>query len=319
MNEQRKHKRLVAALSLAVILLMITVFMLGLTFFRLSRVNLFSKNIELSNTWMFERGETDGTANVEECPSFPAAEFSAEYAEMYNTLLDYEAELCQRQAEVNDTLNTMQAAFSSRLLDVPHLNQQEAALPNGCEAVCAVMLLQYNHFSVTAEEFVSAHLPCEPVELRWGCRYGPDPSVSYAGDPHSKRGGFGCFSPVIVKALQSYLPQSHRVVNLTGKTLQEIAVTYIAADIPVAVWVTQDMTPIEKAYQWQSYDKTESFLYPVNQHCMVFCGFDSKYYYFSDPLSEESLVKYPRATAEGIYRSMGQQAVAVFQSDANAP
>ncbi len=312
MNEQRKHKRLVAALSLAVILLMITVIVLGVTVFRLSRVNLFSKNIELSNTWMFDREEADGTANVEEYPYFPAAEINAEYAEMYSTLFDYQADLHQREAEVNDTLKTMQAALSGKLLDVPHLNQQEAALPNGCEAVSATMLLQYHSISMTPEAFVTEHLKCESVQLRWGCRYGPDPSKAYAGDPHSEKGGWGCFAPVIINALNDCLPQDLRAINLTGTSLGELASLYIASDIPVAVWVTQDMTPIEKAYQWQSYDKSETFLYPVNSHCVVLCGSDENYFYFADLLSTESVVRYDRAVVEKSYRSMGMQAVAIL-------
>lgn len=310
---KKGNKRTVVMLSVLSAFLLLCILVLSVIVFRLGRTNLFSKNIVLSDSWLLQnKNQSNDADDVNEFVSVPA-EFAAEYENLFEkkeTLKDY-------QDEVDYSIYMLSNALYSKVISVPHIMQGES-LPNGCEAVSATMLLQYNHFSVTAEEFVSAHLPCEPVRLRWGCRYGPDPSVSYAGDPHSKRGGFGCFAPVIVKALQSYLPQSHRVVNLTGKTLQEIAVTYIAADIPVAVWVTQDMTPIEKAYQWQSYDKTESFLYPVNQHCMVFCGFDREYYYFSDPLSEESLVKYPRATAEEIYRSMGQQAVAVFQSDQNA-
>ncbi len=312
-SPKKGNKRAVILLSVLSAFLVLCILVLSVTVFQLGRTNLFSKNIVLSDSWLLQnKNQSDNAEDADEFVSTPA-EFAAEYGNLFEakeTLQDY-------QHEVDYSIYMLSSAINSKMISVPHIMQGEA-LPNGCEAVSATMLLQYNHFSVTAEEFVSAHLPCEPVELRWGCRYGPDPSVSYAGDPHSKRGGFGCFSPVIVKALQSYLPQTHRVVNLTGKPLQEIAVTYIAADIPVAVWVTQDMTPIEKAYQWQSYDKTESFLYPVNQHCMVFCGFDSKYYYFSDPLSEESIVKYPRETAEMIYRSMGQQAVAVFQSDTSA-
>lgn len=317
MNEQRKHKRLVVVLSLAVILLLVTVAALGLTVFRLSRVNLFSKNIELSNTWMFEQEETGGTAERKEYPSFPAADINEEYAEMYDTLFDYQADLYQKQEAVNDTLKSMQEAFSGRILDVPHLNQQEASLPNGCEAVSAAMLLQYHGISMSPETFVTEHLKCESVKIRWGCRYGPDPSKAYAGDPHSEKGGWGCFAPVIINALNDCLPQDLRAADLTGAALDELASLYVASDVPVAIWVTQDMTPIEKAYQWQSYDKTETFLYPVNSHCVVLCGSDEEYFYVSDPLSAESVVRYERAAVEKSYRSMGMQAVAVVKTEVN--
>ena len=311
MNAQRKFKRLTVALSVAVALLLITVGGLGYTLFRLSKVNLFSKNISLDNTWILEQGETDGVAS--EIPSLPADAVREEYAATYRTVYDGRDAILKQEMEIADTFEKIQAYSGTYILDVPHLNQIQESLPNGCEAVSATMLLQYNGLSITPEAFVSEHLTCEPVKIRWGCRYGPDPSKAYAGDPHSKKGGWGCFSPVIVNALNDCLPKDLKAVSLTGVTLNELAALYVASDIPVAVWVTQDLEPIQNAYQWQSYDKTETFLYPVNQHCMVLCGFDAQNYYFSDPLSEERVVCYDRQTAEKSYRSMGMQAVAVIK------
>lgn len=117
-------------------------------------------------------------------------------------------------------------------------------MPNGCEAVYAATLLQYYGFSVSAEDFVDNYLPCEPVKLRWGCRYGPNPASAYAGNPRASHGGFGCFAPVIVTALKNYLPQGYGVTDLTGLPLNEVVAAYVGTGIPVAVWVTQDMQPL---------------------------------------------------------------------------
>lgn len=298
--------RMQIALSVVSALLILCIAVLSIAFYKLNSVNLFSKNIVLSNASFMNGRDTE--VHVEELPSVPG-DFvpSADYASLYLAQKD----LNMRQNELKNLIDNIQ--FRT-VLSVPHL-QQGDALPNGCEAVCAATLLQYCDFSVTAEEFIDAYLPCEPVKLRWGCRYGPDPSKAYAGNPRQTRGGFGCFAPVIAEALRNCLPQEYIVADLTGKPLSELVITYIGVGIPIAVWVTQDMQPIEKAYQWQSYDKTETFLYPVNQHCMVLCGFDTEKYYFSDPLSNEAVVSYPRETVENCYRSMGMQAVAIFSTE----
>lgn len=308
--EKKKICRMRVAVSVLSVLLIICIGVLGVTVYKLNSVNLFSKNIVLSNAAFI--GTKDEGEQIAELPSLPMDTASEAYAfEDYYRIYSAQRDLTEKQNGLKDLIADVQY---KAILSVPHL-QQGDALPNGCEAVCAATLLQYCGFSVTAEEFVDNYLPCEPVKLRWGCRYGPDPSKAYAGNPRQARGGFGCFAPVITEALKEYLPQDYIVSDLTGKPLSELAITYICAGVPIAVWVTQDMQPIEKAYQWQSYDKSETFLYPVNQHCMVLCGFDTEKYYFSDPLSAEEIVSYPRETVENCYRSMGMQAVAIFSTE----
>lgn len=312
--EKKKICRMRVAVSVLSVLLIICIGVLSVTVYKLNSVNLFSKNIVLSNTAFI--GTKDEGEQVAELPSLPMDTASEAYAfedyyRLYSALYSAQSDLSARQKELNHAIADIRFKI---ILSVPHL-QQGDALPNGCEAVCAATLLQYCGFSVTAEEFVDSYLPCEPVKLRWGCRYGPNPSKAYAGNPRQSRGGFGCFAPAIASALKNYLPQSYVVTDLTGKSLSELAITYIGVGVPIAVWVTQDMQPIEKAYQWQSYDKSETFLYPVNQHCMVLCGFDTEKYYFSDPLSAEEIVSYPRETVENCYRSMGMQAVAIFSTE----
>ncbi len=312
--EKKKIRRMRVAVSVLSVLLIICIGVLSVTVYKLNSVNLFSKNIVLSNAAFI--GAKDAEEQVAELPNLPMETATEAYAfedyyRLYSALYSAQSDLSARQKEINHAIADIR--FKT-ILSVPHL-QQGDALPNGCEAVCAATLLQYCGFTISAEEFVDAYLPCEPVKLRWGCRYGPDPSKAYAGNPRQHRGGFGCFAPVIASALKNYLPQSYVVTDLTGKSLSELAITYIGVGVPIAVWVTQDMQPIEKAYQWQSYDKTETFLYPVNQHCMVLCGFDTECYYFSDPLSSEAIVSYPRETVENCYRSMGMQAVAIFSAE----
>ena len=82
-------------------------------------------------------------------------------------------------------------------------------------------------------------------------------------------------------------------------------------NIPVAVWVTVDMEEVDKIIQWQSNDGEESFLYPANEHCMVFTGCENDKYLFADPLKEEQTTAYASQDAVRAYNEMGMQAVVI--------
>ncbi len=207
-------------------------------------------------------------------------------------------------------------SYFSKKLNVPYVSQ-EGILPNGCEAVSAVMLLKDKGYDVDPVDFVDKYLDCGKVFVRWGCRYGPDPKKQYAGDPKSEKGGWGCFAPVIVDSLSKYMTdKKFYACNLTGTSIASLATDYVAEGTPVAVWCTIGMQEINELYQWQSYDKKQTYLYPVRQHCMVLIGYDSQYYYFLDPYNSNGEVKYPKEQVEYCYNSMGKQAVAILKKTA---
>ena len=225
----------------------------------------------------------------------------SEAAKYINELVGYEA---------------INISLSSKKLDVPYVSQ-EGILPNGCEAVSAVMLLKDKGYNVDPVDFVDKYLDCGKVYVKWGCRYGPDPKKQYAGDPKSEKGGWGCFAPVIVDSLSKYMTdKKFYACNLTGTSIASLATDYVAEGTPVAVWCTIGMQEINEIYQWQSYDKKQTYLYPVRQHCMVLIGYDSQYYYFLDPYNSNGEVKYPKEQVEYCYNSMGKQAVAILKKTA---
>lgn len=203
------------------------------------------------------------------------------------------------------------SSVESIQLNVPHLSQMDYDLPNGCEATAATMLLQYWGLDISPTQFVDDYLPCEQTSIRWGCRYGPNPKQFYAGDPRSENNGWGCFAPVIVTALNRCLPSGYIAKNVSGMSLASLQEQYLAHNIPVAVWVTVDMEEVDKIIQWQSNDGEESFLYPANEHCMVFTGCENDQYYFADPLKEEQATAYATQDAVRAYNEMGMQAVVI--------
>lgn len=203
------------------------------------------------------------------------------------------------------------SSVESIQLNVPHLSQIDYNLPNGCEATAATMLLQYWGVDIDPTQFVDDYLPCEQTSIRWGCRYGPNPKQFYAGDPRSENNGWGCFAPVIVTALNRCLPSGYIAKNVSGMSLASLQEQYLAHNIPVAVWVTVDMEEVDKIIQWQSNDGEESFLYPANEHCMVFTGCENDKYLFADPLKEEQTTAYASQDAVRAYNEMGMQAVVI--------
>lgn len=94
-------------------------------------------------------------------------------------------------------------------------------------------------------------------------------------------------------------------------SLASLQEQYLAHNIPVAVWATVDMEEVDKIIQWQSNDGEESFLYPANEHCMVFTGCENDQYLFADPLKEEQATAYATQDAVRAYNEMGMQAVVI--------
>ena len=83
--------------------------------------------------------------------------------------------------------------------------------------------------------------------------------------------------------------------------------------IPVCIWGTVHMEEIDRLLQWQSEDGKETFLYPANEHCMVFVGYDREKYYFADPYGSAGVAGYPINDCVLAYNSLGSQAVVIMQ------
>lgn len=221
--------------------------------------------------------------------------------------------------EVLDFLDEYESnAVRPRILDAENISQLPE-YPNGCEAVSAVMLLRYAGYDVSKTEFIEDHLEKGEMKIRFGIRFGPDPVEKYAGDPASEKGGWGCFAPAIVNALKSYLSSAgsrlHTPVNVSGAELSVLCESFIDRSIPVAIWITQDYSPVNEVYQWLDYDGNKVYLYPKNQHCVMLMGYDSENYYICDPLKKENCTAVPREDAEISYTSMGSQAVVLISNE----
>ena len=196
------------------------------------------------------------------------------------------------------------------LTNVPKINQLPD-YPNGCEAASATMLLNYFGVKITLKEFIEDYLPIKEIYSKDGSRFGPDPSLFYAGDPSSKENGWGCYEPVIENTLSRILFDKKMnylyVQNLNQKPIKELFYDY-----PVVIWITNDYSEETDFAQWYSYDKTKTYTYSNKTHAVVLVGYDEDFYYIADPLKEEEVTKVDKKILEASYDSLGRQAVTLY-------
>lgn len=299
---QRKLSKWNIALICTAFFFLCTSLFMGYHLVRMYRVNLFSNAIAFPVSVFHRETEEETESTTQDRGVFSLQEIYLEKEYYKSRLETVEQELSFEKGNLIVSI------------DVPHINQNDEGLPNGCEAVSAVILLRYAGYDISTADFVDKYLPMEPVFQRWGFRYGPNPEDAYAGDPRSKKGGWGCFVSVIESALKAVVEDAKSVTDYSGMPLADVARNTLSRGIPVAIWVTQKYSEVDNVYQWQSYDKTETYRYPVGQHCVVLKGYDGEFYYIDDPLKDEE-VKIEKAVLEKSFASMGFQAVGLQRTD----
>lgn len=183
--------------------------------------------------------------------------------------------------------------------------------PNGCEAASATMLLNYYGVEITLKEFIEKYLPKKDIYQKDGSRFGPDPSLYYAGDPASKEHGWGCYEPVIESAVSRILYDKN-IKNLYVQSLNQKPINELLYNYPVVIWVINDYGEAEGFSQWYSYDKKKTYTYSNKTHAVLLTGQDKDFYYIADPLKSEEITKVEKSKLEKSYDSMGRQAVTIY-------
>ena len=189
------------------------------------------------------------------------------------------------------------------------LVKQFPAYPTGCEAISAIMALQYYNETVLAEDFIDKHLKKGQLYTKNDKLYGPSPYDKFIGDPRSEQ-SFGCFAPVIEDALISYFGNSNRVQNTTGLTMDQLCALFVQNDIPVLVWVSIYMEPVGLSTVWYDENNGEKLQWRTNEHCMVLVGYDKTHYYFNDPYSGLQL-RYEKSIANDRHAKFENQSLVI--------
>ena len=191
---------------------------------------------------------------------------------------------------------------------VPYLSQD--GYPTGCESAAAVMLLRFYGVPMDMDTFIDCHLDCGAITWTSAGLTAPHPAEQFVGDPRSSA-AYGCYAPVIVRALQSALPSGRRAIDVSGQTLPELCRRYIDCGRPVLVWATMGMKPMYAGDSWKVASSGQKFTWPAREHCLVLTGYDRDNYYFNDPDGSAGEVSYARAVCEARFYELGRQAIVV--------
>lgn len=203
---------------------------------------------------------------------------------------------------------------ASHLINVPIILQGEEFL-NGCESVSAVMSLNYAGINIDVKTFIDKYLDWKYFERDENddkARYGYSPWKIYNGYPCDVSGSY-CYSPVIVSAMKKFVnPYYYKIDELRGKSMMQLCSDYVSKDIPVIVWVTEEMQELyAEDFSWLDIDTNEQYVLMRPIHCMLLVGYDQNYYYFNDSLKGKS-IKYPRNESDTAYEALFMQAIAVY-------
>ncbi len=200
--------------------------------------------------------------------------------------------------------------LNEKMIDVPYISQ-ENKYPTGCESVSAVMLLRYFKYDISVDTFIDKYLEKQDYYWENGVFYAPHPNDAFIGDPRTNN-SYGCYAPVIVKALNKYLAGSMTVVELTGTSIENIIETYINKDIPVLLWASMNMKETKRGSVW-NISPNETFEWIAGEHCMVLVGYDEYNYYFNDPFEGNGIIGFEKGLVEKRYKELGCQAIVAIK------
>ncbi len=194
-------------------------------------------------------------------------------------------------------------------LEVPYIDQS-VKYPTGCESVSTVMLLQYLGYSLTVDEFIEKYLERKDFEERDGQLYGPSPNEYFCGSPYDED-SFGCYAPVICRALEKAAGDKYQILNETGTPMGTLLKDYIDKGMPVIFWACINMREPVTGPEWKLLETGDTFTWISNEHCMLLVGYDEEGYYFNDPYENNGVIRYAKELVEDRHRAQRSMAVGV--------
>lgn len=224
---------------------------------------------------------------------------NAEQEPYYNTIPNDTVSIPAASAKEESVITPK---HKKRHIKAKHIYQQDK-WPTGCESVSAVMALHYAGIDISVDHFINNCLEKKTPPF--------DPNIQFGGDPHDS-GGWGCYSPVITKALDKALKgtkfTAKQLVNVPVETL---CAKYIDKDIPVIFWATIDMQKPEESPQKWNYNGTYIDYWMRPEHCLLLVGYNEDSYIFCDPWKKENYTYYKKDKVVTAYKGEYSQAVVI--------
>lgn len=197
---------------------------------------------------------------------------------------------------------------NSKIIQAPFISQL-GKYPTGCESVTTVMALNHIGIDISVDKFIDSYLTKTGVPF--------DPNISFGGNPRYTS-GYGCYAPVIKKALDKALSgQKYTAKQLYGVSLKNLCSNYIDKGIPVILWATMYMNTPYISSTWTYNGKTINWIAP--EHCLLLVGYDSSHYIFNDPLTYQSQTYYSKSSVEVAYKGLNYQAIVLEKKDTSTP
>ncbi len=138
-----------------------------------------------------------------------------------------------------------------------------------------------------------------------------DPNETFGGNPYLPS-GFGCYAPVIKKALDKFLSDlGYRARILDKPSLEKLCRDYIDHNVPVIIWATMGMRQPYVSRTWTYNGKTIQWIAP--EHCLVLVGYDNNHYIFNEPQKYSALTYYSKEAVRTAYEGLNKQAVAILK------
>lgn len=197
---------------------------------------------------------------------------------------------------------------NSKIIQAPFISQL-GKYPTGCESVTTVMALNHIGIDISIDKFIDSYLTKTGVPF--------DPNISFGGNPRYTS-GYGCYAPVIKKALDKALSgQKYTAKQLYGVSLKNLCSNYIDKGIPVILWATMYMNTPYISSTWTYNGKTINWIAP--EHCLLLVGYDSSHYIFNDPLTYQPQTYYSKSSVEVAYKGLNYQAIVLEKKDTSTP
>ena len=188
-----------------------------------------------------------------------------------------------------------------KIIQAPFIYQMDK-YPTGCESVAAVMALQYAGINISVDTFIDKYL-----DRSSGIPF--DPNSTFGGNPRSTS-GFGCYAPVIKKALDKILTSTkYKATQLSNVSLEDLCSQYIDNNIPVIMWATREMESPKNGASWTYNGEKIQWIRP--EHCLLLVGYDDHNYIFNDSMRTQAQVYYSKASVEAAYKGLHSQAIVI--------
>lgn len=218
----------------------------------------------------------------------------------------------QKIIPIKSNINHYEISGFSGICQLPEL-------PTGCEATALTALMQYKGITANKIDVATRHMPKGDLYYENGILYGPNPRITFVGDP-SKDSGLGCFAVCLVRTFKDYQKahssaKDFQAVNLNETNLKTLLQKYVANDYPVVVIVSQDLRyPIDDGY-W-NYRQGGSYHWKMNHHAMTIYGYDlnNDKIMVCDPLKSNGLYTYSLSKFEEIYNIKGKSAMTIIEN-----